>query len=194
MKFFFKQLKKQTFLKKSIKLKLENNSIVINGYTTPDIFKNFLKQNGLGVKSSVYLSSIIKNFNFFLYSNSDYINNTFPGVRWIVDDVLDKKLNYTHVFDLVVNLIKPPFVVKSVLIPKKLRKKVKQKYLIKIVYKNESKRLKSTFKQLYYYSNKFPDNKFQVRLYKAISFSFLEWKNSYLFKLKSMVFKKYFKF
>jgi hypothetical protein len=31
-------------------------------------------------------------------------------------------------------------------------------------------------------------------LYKAFMFSFLEWKNSYLFKLKSMVFKKFFKF
>jgi hypothetical protein len=92
------------------------------------------------------------------------------------------------------NLIKPPFVVKSVTLPKKLKKKTKRKYLIKIVYKNENKRLKSAYKQLYYYSNKFNDSNINVRLYKAFMFSFLDWRNSYLFKLKSMVFKKFFKF
>jgi hypothetical protein len=30
-------------------------------------------------------------------------------------------------------------------------------------------------------------------LYKSLVFSFLDWKNSYLFKLKSLVFKKFFK-
>jgi hypothetical protein len=77
-------------------------------------------------------------------------------------------------FEIMTNLIKPPFVVKSILIPKKLRKKTKQKYLIKIVYKNEAKRLKNSYKQLHYYSNKFVDSKFQIRLYKSIMFSFLD--------------------
>jgi len=84
------------------------------------------------------------------------------------------RLNYSHIFSIVTNLIKPPFVIKSVLIPKKLRKKIKQKYLVKIVYKNDTKRLKSSYKQLYYYSNKFTDSKFQVRLYKSLMFSFLD--------------------
>ena len=77
-------------------------------------------------------------------------------------------------FELTTNLIKPPFVVKSILVPKKLRKKTKQKYLVKIVYKNENKRLKNSYKQLYYYSNKFNDGKFETRLYKSIMFSFLD--------------------
>ncbi len=118
----------------------------------------------------------------------------YPHVKWIVDDLIQKKTNFSYVFNITSNLIKPPFVVKSVLIPKKLRKKTKQKYLIKIVYKNENKRLKNAYKQLYYYSNKFNDSNFDVRLYKSIVFSFLDWKTSYLFKLKSMVFKKFFKF
>lgn len=88
--------------------------------------------------------------------------------------MIDKKLNYLYIFDIVTNLIKPPFVIKSILIPKKLRKKTKQKFLIKIVYKNENKRLNSSYKQLYYYSNKFSDSQFKVRLYKSLTFSFLE--------------------
>ncbi len=85
-----------------------------------------------------------------------------------------KKLNYLYVFSIVSNLIKPPFVIKSMLVPKKLRKKTKQKYLIKIVYKNENKRLKSSYKQLNYYSNKFTDGKYSVRLYKSLTYSFLD--------------------
>ena len=85
--------------------------------------------------------------------------------------MISKKLNYIYIFNIVTNLIKPPFVIKSMLIPKKLRKKTKQKYLIKIVYKNENKRLKSSYK---HYSNKFIDSKFKTRLYKSLLFSFLD--------------------
>lgn len=88
--------------------------------------------------------------------------------------MVENKLNTIYVFNVVADLIKPPFVVKSTLIPKKLRKKTKKKYLIKIVYKNDSKRLKSSYKQLYYYSNKFTDSSFKIRLYKSLMFSFLD--------------------
>ena len=140
------------------------------------------------------LGTVLKNFNFFLYNNSSFLQKNYPSVDWIVQDILEKKLNYLHVFDLTTNLVKPPFVIKSILIPKKVKKKTKQKYLIKIVYKTEVKRLRGSYKQLHYYSNKFNDGKFSIRLYKSLSTSFLDWKSSYLFKLKVMVFKKFFKF
>ena len=92
----------------------------------------------------------------------------------MVENLREKKLNYNYIFDITANLIKPPFLLKSILIPKKLRKKSKQKYLIKIVYRNEKKRLKNSFKQIYYYSNKFLDRKFSSRMYKALVFSFLD--------------------
>jgi len=156
-------------------------------------FSKFITKEGFFTKNRILLSQVYKNINFFLYNNSYFLNNTYPNLKWVLDDIVDKKLSYVYIFNIVANLIKPPFIVKSVTIPKKLRKRTKQKYLIKIVYKNESKRLKSSYKQLYYYSNKFTDSKFNVRLYKSLVFSFLDWKNSYLFKLKSMVFKKFFK-
>ena len=157
-------------------------------------FNKFLIKDGLLLKSKFTLADVFKNFNFFLYQNTDFIFNSYPTQKWIVSDMVDKKLSYLYAFDIVTNLIKPPFVIKSMLIPKKLRKKTKQKYLIKIVYKNENKRLKSSYKQLHYYSNKFTDSKFKIRLYKSLTLSFLDWKESYLFKLKTMVFKKFFKF
>ena len=157
-------------------------------------FNLFLIKDGFLIKNKLILSNIFKNLNYFLYYNQHYIYNNYPEQKWIVEDMISKKLNYIYIFNIVTNLIKPPFVIKSMLIPKKLRKKTKQKYLIKIVYKNENKRLKNSYKQLTHYSNKFIDSKFKTRLYKSLLFSFLDWKNSYLFKLKTMVFKKFFKF
>ena len=157
-------------------------------------FSNFITNNGLLLKNKVSLGYIIKNLIQYIYLNQKHICLNYPNIKWVIDDVFEKKLNYIYIFDLIINLIKPPFIIKSVLIPKKLRKKTKQKYIIKIVYKNNSKRLRSAYKQLYYYSNKFSDGKFQTRLFKSLLFSFLDWKQSYLFKLKTMVFKKFFKF
>jgi hypothetical protein len=189
-KFFYKNINslKKNKIKSTFLVNNEINKINFLG------FSKFILKNGVSIKTRLLLSFVLSNFNAFLYKNNKFIFENYPNIKWIVDDVLEKKLNALHIFELVTNLIKPPFVIKSVVVPKKLRKKTKRKYLIKIVYKNENKRLKNAYKQLYYYSNKFNDNKFNVRLYKALVFSFLEWKNSYLFKLKSMVFKKFFKF
>lgn len=157
-------------------------------------FSRFLTKNGNLIKEKHNLSLLLTNINYLMYTKISFLCDSYPNVRWIIEDLLQKKLTFLYIFNVVINLIKPPFVVKSIIIPKKLRKKTKQKYLIKIVYKNDNKRLKSSYKQLYYYSNKFSDSKFNVRLYKSLIFSFLDWKSSYLFKLKSMVFKKFFKF
>jgi hypothetical protein len=62
------------------------------------------------------------------------------------------------------------------------------------MYKGEDKRVKNSYKQLKYYSKKFQDTKFSVRLYKSFMFSLLDWKKSHLFKLKTAIFKKFFKF
>lgn len=140
------------------------------------------------------LADIVKNCNYFFYTNYGFIFENYPTIKWILEDFFLKKKDYTYIFDIFINLIKPPFVITTMLIPKKLKRKTKQKFLIKIVYRNEDKRLKSSFKQLYYYSSKFTDSKFKVRLYKSMMYSFLDWKSSYLFRFKSMVFKKFFKF
>lgn len=157
-------------------------------------FSKFFLKNGLLIKGRSMLSNIFLNINYLLY-NSDILNNSsFNQTKWLLSDILDKKLNALHVYKSIVDLIKPPFVVKSELVPKKLRKKSKVKYIVKIVFKNEEKRIKSSYKQLYHHSNKFFDNKLNVRLFKSVVSTLSEWKNSYLYKLKVTVFTKYFKF
>jgi hypothetical protein len=119
--------------------------------------------------------------------------SNYADTGWLLDDAMTKRLSGVFIFESTLSLIKPPFVVKSILVPKKLRKKSKKKYLVKIVYKNNNKRVKSALRQLCHYSNKFSDGNFNVRLYKSVLFSFLDRKNSYLFKLKTTIFKNFFK-
>jgi hypothetical protein len=117
----------------------------------------------------------------------------YLDTKWLLEDIIQKKSSSLFIFGNTLDLVKPPFVVKSVLVPKKLRKKSKKKYLIKIVYKDNNKRVRSALKQLFHYSNKFNDGSFGIRLYKSVLFSFLDRKNSYLFKLKTTIFKNFFK-
>lgn len=178
MKFFFKN--KNTFNnKKSIYFKKDQPLIKIYNnkqdfFLKKDKFSNFFFKDGSLIKSRLLLGNLFKNLNNFLFFNKTSVLDNYQQIKSILNNIIEKKQNSLIVFDLITNLIKPPFVVKSVLIPKKLRKKTKQKYLVKIVYKNESKRLKSSYKQLYYYSNKFTDGSFKIRLYKSITMSFLD--------------------
>jgi hypothetical protein len=92
----------------------------------------------------------------------------------IMENFFFKNLNFLEIFQLTINLIKPPFVIKSISIPKSLRKKTGIKYLLKIVYRPDCKRLGNAFKQLYTYSNSLRDNTFEIRLYKAVLYTFFE--------------------
>jgi len=166
-KTFFKQKQTNSFKQKQTNLSVLDDFKILN-------FSKFLTKDGKFIKNKLILSDVLKNLNFFLYFNQNYIYNQYPNTKSILENFFFKKNNYLSLFDLTTDLIKPPFVVKSMLIPKKLRKKTKEKYLIKIVYKNENKRLNSSFKQLFYYSNKFTDSKFKTRLYKSLIFSFLD--------------------
>ena len=174
MKFFCKKNIKNT-LKKNPK-KISYPTILWTNTNTfnTNIFTRFLVNRGLLLKEKNNLSTIFKNFNHFLYNESQYIYENYPFAKGALENLFQKNFNCIYIFDIVVDLVKPPFIVKSVSVPKKLRKRTKQKYLIKIVYKNDKKRLKGAYKQLYYYSKTFTDINFKTRLYKSLMFSFLD--------------------
>jgi hypothetical protein len=160
---------------------------------TLQVFSGFLCKNGTSTKHKTILKKIFNKINFFIYKNIQYLYTNYPNNSWIFDNIYTKKLNFQSLFDNLVNLLKPPFIIKSLLVSKKLKKKLKIKYTIKIVYKKDDKRIKSSLKQIYYNNNIYNDNKFEVRLYKSILYSLLEWKQSNLFKFKTMIFKNFFK-
>ena len=134
----------------------------------------FSLKKGKGLKSKINLGVITENIQYFIFFKNFFIKNNYPQINGILQNILEKKLNFNFVLSSIINLIKSPFIVKSISTPKKIKKKTKSKFFLKIIYSNENKRIKNSYKQLYYYSNSFLDNKFNIRLYKASMFSFLE--------------------
>jgi hypothetical protein len=194
LKFFYKN--KNINIKGKFFKKFTTTSMNYSNSTDNNVkyFTKFIIKGGSLIKEKKSITTIMKNFNFFLYYNYDYIYSNYPILESVVVNLVLKKLNFIDLFNKIITLIKPPFIVTSLAVPKKLRRKIKKKYLIKIIYKNENKRIKNSYKQLYHYSKKFIDSNFKVRLYKSFMFSFLDWKNSHLFKLKIAIFKNFFKF
>lgn len=168
-----------------------NNSLVLK---TIKILPNFFLTCGGKNKTNLLLSKIVKKTNLFFLKNEDYLVSNYKEASTILQEIFFKNLNFNSLILNTINLIKPPFVIKAVVLPKKLKKKSKNRYITKIVYKSDSKRVNNAIKQLYYNANNFIENKFVVRLYKSIILTFLEQKNSKLYKLKSSIFKKFFKF
>ena len=139
------------------------------------------------------LGDVFKKINFLVFFNKSTLINNYSAMSWLLEDIFEKKLNITTIIPTLLELIKPPFIVKTLSIPKKLKKKSKLKYKIKFIYKNDLGRIKESFKQLYYGSNNYMDCKLKTRIYKTLLLTMLEWKNSKIFKYKLMVFKKFFK-
>jgi hypothetical protein len=192
---FFLFKNKSVLCNNTIRNSIEKNSL-LNSKLQINILENFngiLIKCGYSTKYKLILIKILIKINFFFINNKDFLYLNYDNVRWIFDNIFEKKLSYQIIFNDLVGLLKPPFVVKSLLVSKKLKKKLKIKYTIKIVYKKDDKRIKNSLKQLYYNNGNFNDNKFCIRLYKSLLITLLDWKQSNLFKFKNMVFKNFFK-
>lgn len=149
-------------------------------------FCNFFLKKGFKRKYKKFLGFAVFNFNNFLLNNFEFIKSNFTSIGWLLQEMFTKKHFFGFVFNFMLNLIESPLYVKSKTIPKNLKKKlrIKQKYLLKIAYLNKSKRLKNSYRQLHNYSKMFDDSNFKIRLYKSILYTFLEYKESYIYKLK----------
>ena len=156
-------------------------------------FTKHLFKDGCLIKYKLHLANVLQVFQYFLYNDFSNFIKDYSHMSGIMENFFLKNLNFVEIFQLTTDLIKPPFVIKSVSIPKKLRKKTGIKYVLKIVYRPECKRLNNAFKQLYAYSNSLRDNTFEIRLYKAVLYTFFEWKNSTIYKNKVLIFKKFLK-
>jgi hypothetical protein len=166
LKFFLNKTKPKTLKTNLIITKLQNQQILK--------FKNFLFKDGFLTKNIIVFGKIIQKINSFIFLNKKFLYENYNNIHWYFDNIFYKNLNFLSILQNVINLINPPFIIKSTTIPKKLKKQIKTKYFIKIVYNKENKRLNSSFKQLYYYSNKFTDTKYKIRLYKSLIFTFLD--------------------
>ena len=156
--------------------KIKHNKLPVNKNTLciAEQFNSTILKSGFSTKYKFIFLKIFSKINFFLYQNKSFIYLNYLDINWMFDNIFEKKLNCQIVFNDLTNLLKPPFIIKSLQVSKKLKKKLKIKYTIKILYKKDDKRIKNALKQIYYNSNNQYNNKFQIRLYKSILFSFLD--------------------
>ena len=171
-----KNINKQIVFK-SVLMRGKYQHLVISSYC--NILSRFFK-NGLYIQYSKILSQLILIFYYemFVYNSSLQ--------QFSIKNFLD-------LLTSVINLVKPPFVIQTTTVPKKLKRKIKLKYLVKIVYKNESLRSSIAIKQLINNCTTFADVKIKYRLYKSVLTTFLQKSESILFKKKILIFKKFFR-
>ena len=202
MKFF--QKKFTVFDKKTIDyIELENYSIykyfiededfIYDYKIVANNFINFFLKKGLKNKYKKFLSFVVYNFNYFVINNLHYISNNYQNINSLLGEMVFQKSFYSVVIEPMLWMLEPPFYVKVIKASKRVKKKTKKEFVIKIVYLKSDKRLNSSIRQLKHYTGTFNDSKFKIRLYKSFLLTFLDWNDSYLHKLKYSIFKKFLK-
>jgi len=137
-------------------------------------FIKFFVKDGSLLKYKEVFGCVFNNLNFFLNFKRGFIFQNFKDTYFLLESFFKKKNNYICLFDVIINLIKTPFVVKSITLPKKIRSKTKQRYVLKIMYKNEFKRLRNSYKQLQCSTDSLFESKFSTRLFKVLLYTTLE--------------------
>jgi len=157
-----------------LKNKNHFNNFFIESVNPITTLSSFLLHSGSFSRYRCMLGFVFKQLNFFIFSKKFFILQKYENIRWLLHNFYEKNKTCITLFDSIIELIKPPFVVKSIVLPKKIKKKTKQKYAIKLVYKNEQKRIRSSYKQIQYHTTNNKDSTLNVRLYKTLLYTLLE--------------------
>ena len=83
MKFFFK-IRKKNLIKKNLDAVISTNFLPPHCIEFESGLRNFIKfliSNGLLIKEKKSIKTILKNFNYFLYYNNDYISINYPNIK-----------------------------------------------------------------------------------------------------------------
>ena len=143
-----------------------------------EIFKVFSKMfnlfgslnNNILEKNYKYFKEFFYNFSIFRnYNNLNYLNN------WIFE--------WNELL----------FAIDCTVVPKKYRKKLKKKYLYKVKYLNKTKRLFKVLNWFVKYSNSIKNYSLNNRIFLVYLDTILNYKNSYIYNKKLLVYKKIFK-
>lgn len=195
MKFFKKTiikkiLIKNTFLKKPL---IQNNVFKKTNLNLFDLLVKFIFKNGLKKSSKI---NLLKAFNYFFlpFRTNNIIWEGLTNQINILKQSFFKDINFFNVNFILywlTNFLNPIFDINCHAVPKKYKKKLKKNYFFKLKYNYFSSRKKISFKWLHLYSNNFNDRSLTKRLLKSLFFTFVNGKNSYLYKKKIYIYSKF---
>ena len=191
--FFFKKYKLWPVSRKNIHtiIKYNQQNIIFKKNYFND-YLNFFFKNGLKKKIKLQL---LKSFNFFFlffYNNNNIWENFQKNINILKNSFF---LNFNFfkinlILEFLINLLNPVFDFLCYNKPKTYKKKSKVGFFFKLKYLNYNLRKKRAIKWLYLYSLNFNDRLFFKKIFKSIFFTFIEGKNSFLYKKKIQVYKK----
>ena len=154
---------------------------------------NFIKCGNKNTNLQMLKKFSINILRLFLLQE-DVIKTKYTNCTWFLNYLLFKKINFFYIFNILVNLIKSPFIIKTSKTRKiKASKQLKHKYVVEVVHKSDIFKKLFGIKQFYYFNSNYLDSKFSSRMFKTIVFTLLEGKNSPFYKNKLYVFKKFLK-
>jgi hypothetical protein len=156
----------------------------------------FIIKNGNTFTNSVQFFNLFT--KFYTMSFSDILVEKFNSYKYYKEFFYNFKRynnykNLNFLLSWVFSWMQPMFHIECSTVPKKYRKKLKKKYLYKIKYLNKNKRLNKAINWVVKYANTLKNYKFSDRHLLVYLDLLLNYKNSYLYNKKLLVYKKIFK-
>lgn len=185
--FFF--LKKEKLkLSKSSKFTAKSNSAV-------NTIVNFLLFSGKKNYSYKVFGKFFENLSIFLFLERNYLIENYLFVKEFLFNLKSNKNlnNVCYVFDWLIFWYKPIFTAKCYFVPKKYRKKLKKKYLVKIQYVDKLKRKNVALKNILLHSFNYSNYSIFSRITLNMFDTIFNFKDSKPYKRKLQIYKKLLK-
>lgn len=173
----------------SFKLKKQGNTAISN--VIP-----FLLNGGNSFKNSILFFNLFAKFYEMSFNNSmvDKFNNYKYYKEFFYNfNRYNNYKNLNYLISWIFSWMQPMFYIECSVVPKKYRKKLKKKYLYKVKYLNKNKRFNKALNWITKYSNTIKNYHFLNRQLLVYLDLLLNYKNSYLYNKKILVYKKVFK-
>lgn len=170
---------------------LKKNNLIISS----KIISN-LSKGGNNFQNSLLIYNVFSNIYKIFFNNFSYEN--FKIYKYSKEFFYNffRYSNYNN-FNYLINWIfswsNPMFCIECSVVPKKYRRKLKKKYLYKIKYLNKIKRISKILSWILQYANTLKNFKFLNRIFITYLDLLLNYKNSYLYNKKLLIYKKIFK-
>lgn len=197
MKFFkINNLKKVTIkFNHKKKISLKNTLVVTTNQQLFDLFVRFIFKNGMKKFQKLQLLKAF-NYFFFIFKHDNVVWDGLNSQISVLKQSFFKDSNFFNINFILywlTNFLNPIFDINCYAVPKKYKKKLKKNYFFKLKYNYFFSRKKITFKWLCIYSNNFNDRSVVKRLLKSLFFTFINGKNSYLYKKKMYIYQQFLK-
>ena len=172
--------------------KLQNKkTLLLSSDLTP-----FLSKGGNNLKNTVLLFNMFS--KFYKMSYNPFMALKFTSYKYYKEFFYNfyrynSYSNLNYLLNWIFTWAQPMFCIECSVVPKKYKRKLKKKYLYKIKYLNKIRRVSKVLNWIVKYSNTIKNFNFLNRQFLVYLDLLLNYKNSYIYNKKLLIYKKIFK-